>query len=73
MSKWLPEEDSVTPVEAFCLCLLHLPYRLVKNTHLRRFPYPSSLRRTAEYASLLRISGALHLGVFEQPEEPIPS
>jgi hypothetical protein len=28
---------------------------------------PSSLRRTAKYASLLRILGALHPGIFEQP------
>jgi hypothetical protein len=25
------------------------------------------LRRTAKYASLFRISGALHLSIFEQP------
>jgi len=43
--------------------------RLLKNGHLRRFPHPSSLRRTAKYASFLRISGALHLTVFEQPEK----
>jgi hypothetical protein len=43
--------------------------RLLKNAHLRRSPHPSSLRRTSEYASLLRISGALHLGIFEQPEK----
>jgi len=42
--------------------------RLLENTHLLRFTRPSSLRRTAEYASLLRTSGALHLGIFEQPE-----
>jgi hypothetical protein len=42
---------------------------LLKNAHLLRFPHPSSLRRTSEYASLLRISGALHLGIFEQQEE----
>ena len=42
--------------------------RLMKNAHLRRFPHPSSLRRTMKYASLLRISGALHLGIFDQPE-----
>ena len=30
-------------------------------------PHPSSLRRTAKYASYLRISGALHLTIFEQP------
>jgi hypothetical protein len=41
--------------------------RLLKNAHLRRSPHPSSLRRTSKYASLLRISGALHLGIFEQP------
>jgi hypothetical protein len=41
--------------------------RLLKNVHLLRFPHPSSLRRTSKYASLLRISGALHLGIFEQP------
>jgi hypothetical protein len=48
--------------------------RLLKNAHLRRCPHPSSLRRTSKYASLLpwsglidRISGALHLGIFEQP------
>jgi hypothetical protein len=42
--------------------------RLLKNGHLLRFPHPSSLRRTAKYASLLRISEALHLALFEQPE-----
>ena len=41
--------------------------RLLKNAHLPRFPHPSSLRRTTKYASLLRISRALHLGIFEQP------
>jgi hypothetical protein len=40
--------------------------KLLKNAHLRRFPHPSSLRRTPKYASLLRISGALHPGIFEQ-------
>jgi hypothetical protein len=43
--------------------------RLLKNAHLLRFFPPSSLRRTSKYASLLRISRALHLGIFEQPEE----
>jgi hypothetical protein len=43
------------------------PKKLLENAHLLRFPYPSSLRRTLKYASLLRISGALHLGIFEQP------
>jgi len=43
--------------------------RLLKNAHPRRSPHPSSLQRTFEYASLLRISGALRLGIFEQPEK----
>jgi hypothetical protein len=38
-----------------------------KNGHLRRFPHPSSLRRTLQYASVLGISGALHLAIFELP------
>jgi hypothetical protein len=42
---------------------------LLKNGHLLRFPHPSSLRRTTKYASFLRISGALHLVLFEQPGE----
>jgi hypothetical protein len=40
---------------------------LLKNDHLLRFPHPSSLRRTVKYPSLLRILGALHLALFEQP------
>jgi len=43
--------------------------RLLKNAHLLRPPHPSSLQRTFKYASLLRISGALHLGIFDQPEK----
>jgi len=43
--------------------------RLLKNAHLRRCPHPSSLRRTSKYASLLKISGALHLSIFEQSEK----
>jgi hypothetical protein len=43
--------------------------RLLKNAHLQRSPHPSSLQRTFKYASLLRISGALHLGIFDQPEK----
>jgi hypothetical protein len=47
------------------------PVGLLKKAHLSRAardcPHPSSLRRTSEYASLLRISGALHLDIFEQP------
>jgi hypothetical protein len=40
---------------------------LLKKAHLLRCPHSSSLRRTSKYASLLSISGALHLGIFEQP------
>ena len=54
------------------------PSRLMKNAHLpfdrlmalskvegRRYPHSSALRFM--YASLLGISGALHLDVFDQP------
>jgi hypothetical protein len=40
---------------------------MLKNAHLLRYPRPSSLQRTSKYASLLRISGALQLGIFEHP------
>jgi len=40
---------------------------MLKNVHLLRSPHPSSLQRTRKYASLLRISGALHLDIFEHP------
>ena len=40
---------------------------LGENAHLRRYPHPSSLRRTSRYASFQRISEALHLGIFTQP------
>jgi hypothetical protein len=43
--------------------------RLMKNTHLLCYAYPSSLRRTKKYDSFLRISRALHLDVFDQPEK----
>jgi hypothetical protein len=39
----------------------------MKNIHLRRYPYSSSLRRASMYDSLLGIAGALHLDVFDQP------
>ncbi len=55
--------------DAFHSSRLQSLSRLLKNGHLRRFPHPSSLRRTAKYASFLRISGALHLTIFEQPEK----
>ena len=45
--------------------------RLLKNAHLRRCPHPSSPRRTGLYVSLLRISGALYLSVFEQPASKV--
>ena len=45
--------------------------RLLKNAHLLRYPHSSSLRRTSVYGSLFGISGALHLHVFEQPEEHV--
>ena len=38
-----------------------------RNAHLRRFPRPSSVNVRAKYASLLRTSGALHLGIFDPP------
>jgi hypothetical protein len=40
---------------------------MLKNAHLLRSPHRSSLQRTCKYASLLRISGALHLSIFEHP------
>jgi hypothetical protein len=43
-------------------------WRLLKNAHLRRFPQPSSFDVRSQYDSRLRLSGALHLGIFEQPE-----
>jgi hypothetical protein len=48
-----------------------LTSRQLKNAHLRRYPHPSSLRRTGMYVSFLGISGALHLAVFEQPVEQV--
>ncbi len=43
------------------------PVRLSENAHLLRYPHPSSLRRTAMYASFLGISEALRLDIFKQP------
>jgi hypothetical protein len=40
--------------------------RLLKNAHLLRFPHPSPFNVLIKYASRLRISGALHLDIFEQ-------
>jgi hypothetical protein len=39
----------------------------MKNPDLPRSPRPSSLQRTFMYASFLETSGALHLGLFDQP------
>ncbi len=43
-----------------------------QNARLRHFPHPSpfnvhQIQRTSKYTSRLRISGALHTDVFEQP------
>ena len=38
-----------------------------KNTHLLRCPPSSSLDVRTKYASLLGLSGALHLGISDQP------
>jgi hypothetical protein len=49
--------------------------RGAKQIHLRRCPHPSSLNVRTKYASLLGMSGALHLNPFDQPEcnaPPIP-
>jgi hypothetical protein len=55
--------------------------RLLKNAYLQRSPSSfvacalkrfgaqASLRRTTKYASPLRTSGALHLGIFEHPAQ----
>jgi hypothetical protein len=48
--------------------IAHLPFdRLMALSKVegRRYLHSSSLRRTSMYTSLLGISGALHLGVFE--------
>src|SRR4030042_6977939 len=64
-----PERCSPPPDCSSCPFLEsgYRPNRLLKKAHLLRCPHPSSLRRTSKYASLLSISGALHLGIFEQP------
>ena len=42
----------------------------MKNANLLRYPHSSSLRHTSMYASVLAISGALHLDVLDQPAQP---
>ena len=49
--------------------MTHYMSRPLKNIRLLRYAHPSSLQRTDKYASFLRISRALHLDVFEQPEK----
>jgi hypothetical protein len=65
--------DHFAEMATAALSLVNLDFHsssgLLENGHLPRFPHPSSLRRTAKYASFLRISGALHLTIFEQPEK----
>ena len=68
-SRKLPWPGSSNSFLRSAVGLVARPNRLLKNAHLLRFPHPSSLRRTAKYASFLRISGASHLGIFEQPEK----
>jgi hypothetical protein len=57
------------PVRMVSASHLSTSSRLLKNAHLLRFPHPLSLRRMSKYASLFRISGALHLVILEQPAE----
>ena len=42
---------------------------MLENACLLRCPHSSSLQRTSRYASLLRISEALHPSVFEHPHK----
>jgi hypothetical protein len=57
------------PKVGFLAARLFCFLSLLEKTQLLRFPHPWSLRRTIKYASFLRVSGALHLGIFEQPEQ----
>jgi hypothetical protein len=48
----------------------HLPFdklMALSKVEGRRYPCPSSLRRTSRYASFLGTSEALHMGIFRQP------
>jgi hypothetical protein len=42
---------------------------MLENAYLLRSPHSSSLQRTFKYASLLKISEALHPGIFEHPDK----
>jgi hypothetical protein len=47
----------------------HLPFdklTVLSRVEGLRYPYPSSLRGTSLYASLLGISEAVHLDIFQQ-------
>jgi hypothetical protein len=63
----LEEDSRGTPAQVGNEFMTQDTNRLLKNAHLLRCPYPSLLRRTSMYVSLLAISGALYLSVFEQP------
>jgi hypothetical protein len=81
------DKDLYTPLNSLPTCRLCSSIRLLKNAHLLRFPcLPAGrlilprvkhgaglLRRTSEYASFLRNSGDLHLGIFEQPAKKLIS
>jgi hypothetical protein len=66
LRSWLTDSS---PTLSIFLNGLSAMNRLLKNAHLLRSPHPSSLQRTFKYASLLRTSAALHLGIFDQPEK----
>jgi hypothetical protein len=42
-------------------------YQAVEKRPSAAFPSSFAVQRTRKYASRLRISGALHLDIFEQP------
>ena len=71
MSEILPLARELVRVKKQVEALGLFTNRLLKNSHLLRYPQPLSLRRTAKYASFLRISGALHLAIFEQPGKDV--
>jgi hypothetical protein len=68
MGAWLyrnKNQNSQTPSSRSNPFFSSFPSRLLKNGHLLRYPHPSSLRRTAKYASLLGISGAPVNGISQ--------
>ena len=46
--------------------------RFTIKQHLLRYAYPSALRRTSMYASILGISQALHLVLAGEMGNPLP-